>query len=65
MVTQGLNSGDRIVLYGIQKVRPGIVVRPELTKAPSDQLAAETVETAAEAGAEGESPEQAPVQSAD
>jgi len=42
VVTEGLNAGDRIVMYGIQKVRPGIQVRPELTEAPSDPLAAET-----------------------
>jgi len=65
VVTEGLKAGDRIVLYGIQKVRPGLVVRPELTKAPSDELAAETVETAGEAGAEGESPDRAPAESAD
>lgn len=38
VVKEGLDAGDRIVLYGIQKVRPGIHVRPELTEAPGDPL---------------------------
>ena len=32
-VTEGLAEGDRIILHGIQKVRPGIVVTPEQTQA--------------------------------
>jgi membrane fusion protein (multidrug efflux system) len=42
VVTEGLRAGDRIVLYGIQKVRPGVLVKPELVEAPSDPLSAET-----------------------
>ncbi|MGB5834460.1 MAG: efflux RND transporter periplasmic adaptor subunit [Thiohalocapsa sp.] len=38
VVNDGLESGERIVLYGIQKVRPGIEVKPELTAAPSDPM---------------------------
>jgi membrane fusion protein (multidrug efflux system) len=38
VVSQGLAPGDRIVLYGVQKVRPGIEVKPELTEAPSDPM---------------------------
>jgi len=32
-VTDGLSEGDRVILHGIQKVRPGIKVAPELTQA--------------------------------
>ncbi|NEV62273.1 efflux RND transporter periplasmic adaptor subunit [Thiorhodococcus minor] len=35
VVEKGLKPGERIVLYGIQKVRPGLSVKPELTAAPS------------------------------
>lgn len=34
LVESGLDAGERVVLYGIQKVRPGIEVKPELTAAP-------------------------------
>jgi len=37
-VEEGLEAGERIVLYGIQKVRPGIKVVPEMTEAPSDPM---------------------------
>lgn len=32
-VTGGLEEGERIILHGLQKVRPGIAVAPELTQA--------------------------------
>jgi membrane fusion protein (multidrug efflux system) len=64
VVTEGLRPGDRIVMYGIQKVRPGILVRPELTEAPRDHLAAEAAASARKAGAEGESTEPVAVESA-
>lgn len=32
-VTAGLSEGDRVILHGIQKVRPGIRVTPEQTQA--------------------------------
>jgi len=32
-VTEGLAEGDRIILHGIQKVRPGVTVTPEQTQA--------------------------------
>jgi membrane fusion protein (multidrug efflux system) len=38
LVSDGLAPGDRIVLYGVQKVRPGIEVKPELTEAPSEPM---------------------------
>jgi membrane fusion protein (multidrug efflux system) len=38
VVTEGLEPGERIVLYGIQKVRPGLTVKPELTEPPSDPM---------------------------
>jgi membrane fusion protein (multidrug efflux system) len=38
VVTEGLEPGTRVVLYGIQKVRPGLTVKPELTAAPSDPM---------------------------
>jgi len=38
VVTEGLEPGQRVVLYGIQKVRPGLEVKPELTEAPADPM---------------------------
>ncbi len=38
VVTEGLSSGERIVMYGIQKVRPGIIVQPQPTAAPADPM---------------------------
>ena len=39
LVNKGLETGERIVLFGIQKVRPGIKVNPELTEAtPAPQV---------------------------
>ena len=37
-VTEGLKPGERIILYGIQKVRPGVTVKPELSEAPKDPM---------------------------
>jgi len=38
VVKEGLKAGERIILYGIQKVRPGIQVVPEMTEAPADPM---------------------------
>ena len=38
VVTEGLKANERIILYGIQKARPGIKVVPEMTEAPSDPM---------------------------
>jgi len=38
VVKEGLEPGDRIVLYGIQKVRPGLEVNPEPAEAPADPM---------------------------
>jgi membrane fusion protein (multidrug efflux system) len=38
VVESGLRAGERIVLYGIQKVRPGLQVKPEPAAAPSDPM---------------------------
>ena len=38
VVRQGLKSGERIILYGVQKVRPGIKVKPELSELPGDPM---------------------------
>ena len=54
VVKEGLEQGDRVVLYGIQKVRPGMIVNPEITEAPSDPSAGvgqESAMTATEAEA--------------
>ena len=39
MVDQGLNPGDRVILEGAQKVRPGAKVVPKEVQAPSDATA--------------------------
>ncbi len=38
VVEKGLAPGERIVLYGIQKVRPGLTVKPEPATVPSDPM---------------------------
>lgn len=48
---KGLQVGERIVLYGAQKVRPGIEVKPELTEAAPAPLDGATESGAAEAPA--------------
>ncbi len=46
---QGLEAGERIVLYGIQRVRPGLTVKPEPAAMPSDPMDSSTeVSVAAE-----------------
>jgi membrane fusion protein (multidrug efflux system) len=50
-VDEGLKAGERIVLYGAQKVRPGIEVKPELTEAAPAPLGGATESGAAEAPA--------------
>jgi len=56
VVEQGLAPGERIVLYGIQKVRPGLTVKPERAAAPSDPMdnATATSLTAAERASAGD-----------
>ncbi|NEX17179.1 MAG: efflux transporter periplasmic adaptor subunit [Halochromatium sp.] len=44
LVASGLDAGERVVLYGIQKVRPGIEVKPELTAAPQVEPEASSAE---------------------
>jgi membrane fusion protein (multidrug efflux system) len=57
-IREGLQSGDRIVLYGIQKVRPGLTVKPELTEMTRDPLANVTSSSAlAEPDAIGPAPD--------
>jgi membrane fusion protein (multidrug efflux system) len=34
LVTDGLQAGDKVIVDGVQKVRPGVTVRP--TEASSD-----------------------------
>jgi membrane fusion protein (multidrug efflux system) len=42
VVLSGLASGDRVVVSGVQKIRPGVKVAPHETPAPSDQTGAST-----------------------
>jgi membrane fusion protein (multidrug efflux system) len=55
VVSEGLASGDRIVLYGVQKVRPGIEVKPELTEPPGDPMDSATTGSAMDEADSGES----------
>jgi membrane fusion protein (multidrug efflux system) len=41
-VAEGLRAGERIILTGAQKVRPGIAVEPEPTEMPKDPMAGTT-----------------------
>jgi multidrug efflux system membrane fusion protein len=44
VVTNGLNSGDRIVVNGLQRVRPGAVIAPErVTMTERPELRAENI----------------------
>jgi membrane fusion protein (multidrug efflux system) len=53
VVKKGLSVGERIILYGIQKVRPGLTVKPEPATAPEDPMlqgaSADAAEPVAEA----------------
>ncbi len=42
VVSEGLKTGERVILYGVQKVRPGLTVKPELSEPPSDPMASAT-----------------------
>jgi membrane fusion protein (multidrug efflux system) len=48
VVKEGLETGDRVILYGIQKVRPGIEVKPEPAAAPGDPMDNATAEDESE-----------------
>ncbi len=37
-LSKGLQAGERIILYGVQKVRPGIEVKPELARGGCPRL---------------------------
>lgn len=50
-VEKGLRAGERIILTGVQKVRPGIEVKPEPTEAAPIALTGATESSAAEAPA--------------
>jgi membrane fusion protein (multidrug efflux system) len=45
VVREGLKTGERVILYGVQKVRPGLTVKPELSAAPSDPMDSATAES--------------------
>ncbi len=46
VVEKGLEPGDRIILHGVQKVRPGIEVKPEVVEAtPMPSMADAAVES--------------------
>jgi membrane fusion protein (multidrug efflux system) len=48
VVETGLTPGERVVLYGIQKVRPGLEVKPEAAATPSDPMDNATQSSVAE-----------------
>ncbi len=50
-VDEGLQAGERIILYGLQKVRPGGAVKPELTEGMPAPLEGATESSAADAPA--------------
>ena len=47
VVEQGLNAGDRVVVEGLQKIRPGATVAPEEWKPPEITAQASAIETPA------------------
>ena len=48
IVTAGLEAGDRVVVNGLMRVRPGMKVAPTLTTMVSDSSASDSLTTAAE-----------------
>lgn len=40
LVTEGLKAGDRVVISGLQKVRPGVQVKAQEVTADNNQQAA-------------------------
>ncbi len=48
-LSKGLQAGERIILYGVQKVRPGIEVKPELAEAAPAPMDGATDSSAVEA----------------
>jgi len=59
VVTGGLAAGDRVVVEGLQRVREGVVVRPQPAPPPTDTSAA-PAGSAPSAGAAGAAPPGAP-----
>jgi multidrug efflux system membrane fusion protein len=62
VIAQGLNADDRVVVGGLQQVRPGMHVRPELIPMPS--LAPPAPETAPADATKAQSPSPTPAQPA-
>jgi membrane fusion protein (multidrug efflux system) len=50
-VGEGLQAGERIILYGLQKVRPGVEVKPELSEAAPAPMVGATESSAVDAPA--------------
>jgi multidrug efflux system membrane fusion protein len=42
VVNQGLNSDDRVIVSGLQRVRPGVVVTPKPAEEPANTGVAQT-----------------------
>src|SRR5206468_3905021 len=40
-ITEGLTPGDRVIVNGLQQVRPGAVVEPELVDMPGQKVSSE------------------------
>ena len=49
IVTSGLNEGDKVIIEGVQKARPGMVVNPTEPEAASPEPAASKPAVAAPA----------------
>lgn len=54
IVTKGLEGGDRMVVAGLQRIRPGAKVRPEEREAPAEEAPAATAQPASTDAGAGE-----------
>ena len=37
-ITDGVKAGERVIVNGLQQVRPGVTVEPKLVEMPSSQV---------------------------
>jgi multidrug efflux pump subunit AcrA (membrane-fusion protein) len=42
-ITDGLKPGERVIVKGLQRVRPGITVEPQLIDMPNGSLKSEVI----------------------
>src|SRR5262249_52404029 len=53
VILKGISEGERVVVSGLQRVRPGVVVEPKMTSATADTETKPTTPTSLPADAKG------------